>query len=1125
MADRFWTNTSGDWYSSTWIENGALTTQPVAGDTAILENGTVVLSAADAATGSQGTLDNIFIDFAYSGTGTIPTLDVSNVTFGSGITISTPFTGDFGDLIARGMVSFAGTLNALNHPLTLNIEPIANVATFTNTGLIEASNNGVLSLIGGAGAVLTNSASMLATSFGTMDVAVGLTSTNQGSISAIGGTLDLSGNVVNQGTMFASASLGSSSFFGGLIDIIGYLGNVGAVYAPAFATIEVMAGLHNVGTMTVNGGTLSLAGDIYNGTSIVLDAGTLALAGTLDNLGTITVAGGTATLTGGTLTNSGLIDMTGGSLTINGTLHGLGTVSLNGVLTLDAVVAPTQTITFGSTDSTIDLGNASTFSGVVSNMTGHDVIDVNGTITSTSYNSSTQLLTLFDGATQVGAFTLAGGAVLNTVTDGHGGTFLTPETIGTPSQVETYMVANNADTYNGQPAIPHPWPAPHIVYYTFDSTSTLDSADKSAFLAAMTLYEDVANITFEAAGGVHAADLLLTTNATGGAQTSYSVTLDAGNTVASQATISIDTATPGWTNLASLGTADTSGYGNYGFTTLLHELGHAIGFGHPGPYNDSGTGLASYLPSQVFFTDTRQYTVMSYIDAAQSGASYIFGGNTIYPQTPMLYDIGAAQQIYGANTATLNGNDTFGFNSTFGTLSAHPVASYDFTQNQQPIVTFYDGGANNTLDLSGFTAASTVDLTPGTFSSADTMVNNLAIAANTTINTAIGGAGNDIFYVNANSDTINGGGGTNKVVFANVRGDYSYNFGPTIDVTSDITGVVDTLTNVQGLVFSDSAVLACFHQGTRIRTTQGEVAVEELRVGTDQLVTACGRIAPITWIGSRTLDPARHPRPHDVLPVRIRAGAIAPQQPARDLLLSPDHAVALDGALVPVRYLLNGATIAQEAPRGAITYFHVELDRHDILLAEALPSESFLDTGNRGAFTEGGAALQLHPDFALRIWATEACAPLLTAGAPLAALRARLAGRAAALGYATTTDPDLCVLADGRPLPVEAGGVTLPPGTQSVRLVTRAWVPLHMDMPGADPRRLGVAVAGLALDGVTLPLDDARLGAGWHAAEAHWRWTDGDAQIAVAGARRLDFAVVTTGYYWTDPSDRRRAAG
>ena len=192
-------------------------------------------------------------------------------------------------------------------------------------------------------------------------------------------------------------------------------------------------------------------------------------------------------------------------------------------------------------------------------------------------------------------------------------------------------------------------------------------------------------------------------------------------------------------------------------------------------------------------------------------------------------------------------------------------------------------------------------------------------------------------------------------------------------ITVDPTAL---LTNVQVPPLAGAPGPApCFLRGTRILTERGEIPVEALRAGEDRVITRDGRPAQVVWIGWRELDGARHPRPQDVMPVRVLAGALAPGQPRRDLRLSPDHALALGGVLIPVRYLLNGATVVQEARPGRIAYYHVELDRHDILLAEGTAAESYLDTGNRGAFTEGAGATQ-----------------------PLSALRPRRCGGIAHLG-------------------------------------------------------------------------------------------------------------------------------
>jgi hypothetical protein len=254
-----------------------------------------------------------------------------------------------------------------------------------------------------------------------------------------------------------------------------------------------------------------------------------------------------------------------------------------------------------------------------------------------------------------------------------------------------------------------------------------------------------------------------------------------------------------------------------------------------------------------------------------------------------------------------------------------------------------------------------------------------------------------------------------------------------------------------------------------------------------------------------------------VAPVRVRADAFGPGQPHRDLVLSPDHAVKVGEALIPIRYLLNGATVAQEfVPR--VAYFHVELDPHDVILAEGLPCESYLDTGNRGAFAGQPGPMRLVPDFARDVWAKQGCLPLVLAGPAMVAEKRRLLARARAMGWRRTRQPNLSVVADGRTLALQACGaawrVLLPPDTRDVRLLSRAAVPAELSATASDGRRLGVAVADLRLDRVAPP--DECFGSGWHAQEPGWRWTDGDARLLTHGARELIFAIALVETYWRE---------
>lgn len=305
----------------------------------------------------------------------------------------------------------------------------------------------------------------------------------------------------------------------------------------------------------------------------------------------------------------------------------------------------------------------------------------------------------------------------------------------------------------------------------------------------------------------------------------------------------------------------------------------------------------------------------------------------------------------------------------------------------------------------------------------------------------------------------------------------------------------------------------CFALGTRIAVPGGEVAVEALAPGM-RVLLARGGVGEVVWVGHRRVACAAHPRPQEVWPVRVVAGAFARGVPGRDLLLSPDHAVFLGGVLIPVRHLVNGRTVRQEAA-DAVTYFHVELAAHDVLLAEGLACESYLDTGNRASFANGGGAVALHPDFARRQWQAQGCATLVEDGPAVASARMRLLARAGAMGLRRGRDSGLAVRADGVALALAAAGarreVALPAGTRAVAIESRIWVPAQMG-EGDDWRRLGVAVGRVLLDGVAAQAPC--FGGGWHAAEGAWRWSDGCGWLHTRGARRLSFEMATEGVYW-----------
>jgi hypothetical protein len=336
----------------------------------------------------------------------------------------------------------------------------------------------------------------------------------------------------------------------------------------------------------------------------------------------------------------------------------------------------------------------------------------------------------------------------------------------------------------------------------------------------------------------------------------------------------------------------------------------------------------------------------------------------------------------------------------------------------------------------------------------------------------------------------------------------------------------------------------CFAAGTMLLTPSGEVAVEALRPG-DLVITVAGRGAapkPIRWIGRSRIDLDRHPDPGRAAPIRVQAHAFAAGAPHRDLLLSPEHAVLVrcQGVawLVPIHRLVNGASIRREPASGVVRYFHVELDRHDAVLAGGLACETYLDTGNRMAFDNAAGPRALHPDFAadlrapdpaaLAVWAAQGCAALLREGAELDALRDRLSERAAALGYALSDDPALHCEVDGVTVASRAGPagtrtLLLPAGAQRLVLRSASSVPADLCATASDRRCLGVALAGLVLDGRPLRLEPGLLAAGFHPPERQggtaWVWTDGAGMIALPASRqamRLEIVLLDFGArYWT----------
>ncbi len=238
-----------------------------------------------------------------------------------------------------------------------------------------------------------------------------------------------------------------------------------------------------------------------------------------------------------------------------------------------------------------------------------------------------------------------------------------------------------------------------------------------------------------------------------------------------------------------------------------------IGLGHGGPYN----GSVNPATQQYSAYDSRLWTVMSYLVpgdpraryAGQDGITGTSWATRYTPTTPMIVDILAAQQLYGAPVTTpFSGGQRFGFNTNI----AGPTARYyDFSVNTVPVVTIWDRGTGNTLDLSGYTQDSTVNLNPGSFSSVAGLSNNVAIAFGTAIDSAVGGPGNDTFFLNGNDDRIDGNLGYDTVVLPGARSEYTVRaLGHAVVVQDTVLtrGGTNLLVNVEAIRFADMGVAA-----------------------------------------------------------------------------------------------------------------------------------------------------------------------------------------------------------------------------------------------------------------------------------------------------------------------------
>jgi len=218
-----------------------------------------------------------------------------------------------------------------------------------------------------------------------------------------------------------------------------------------------------------------------------------------------------------------------------------------------------------------------------------------------------------------------------------------------------------------------------------------------------------------------------------------------------------------------------------------------------------------------------------------------------------------------------------------------------------------------------------------------------------------------------------------------------------------------------------------------------------------------------------------------------------------------------------------------QRPLSSVEYWHVELDRHDIILAEGLAAESYLDSGNRTRFVNGGAFIEARPEFQPKSW-SDTCLPLILEGPEIARAKDALLERLETRGETITSECDLHLRADGEEIEAIRLGESrfafvLRRDCRDIRMVSRTFIPAHTRPQSSDTRALGICVSRLQIDGEDIALDgQSGFQDGWHEGEPGQRWTQGEAPLP-ANTRLVVIDLAGRGHYWREGAEFVRRYG
>ena len=948
----------------------------VTGETVTIATGTASISTSGATDNGVITITSAagFIDAgALTGTGTLAV--------GSGATAS--LTGntslasitDAGSLTLGGTVAGAVTIatggaatasGSLVDNATLTVSGSftdSNAITGTGTGTFAVATGGTASLTGNTTLASITDAGTL-TLGGTDAVAVTIASGGQATIAsnfsdtqAITGAGSLTIKSGVTATLAAGSSVASVSdlgtlnlagSFGGTVDMHGN----GANSVVDFNSANAAASLINFGTsddIILGSGALNQSAG--NGVVLSYASGVLTVtetnsSGATVGTDTVTVAG-VSGLTSGSfvaLENANGLNIELAPTAATGyTFSASSTGSFEGYSNYTGGTAPGDVLS-ANESVTIAAGTASVSSnGVTDN--GSIVVNNGAAFIDNGSLTGTGTLTVATGATATLGGSVSLGAILNSGT---------VDVTGTAAVSAINMEGNNAGSVvvlGSTAAVP--------------TLTNFGTGDEIIASGATIPAGDGLVLNYDAATGVLTGT---ETDSTGGviATASATITGVTGTTLSTGSFIALDSAAGVIIELAptaattydfsASGTGSFEGYGNY---TGGVAPGDVLG-GNMTVAVQSGTASVSSggvtdnglitIASGTGFTDAGSLSGTGSLVVGAGGSATLTGATSLASITDagsltLAGTDAAAISLASGSQVTLSGNfsDSAAINGA-GTLTVE--AGVTATLVSGSIASVLDAG---TLDLTGSFGGS-IDM-EGNGAGTVVEFTGTSDVTNNTLNTAITNFGYGDTIVLGTADFALNSGDTLSETYNSSTGVLTVtdiNSGASLNLNLGLTGgdPASYLT-VSGST-GELTLTLCFYPGTALATPSGEIKVEDIVAG-DLLMTANGA-KPVRWIGQSHIhtgfaDPLRS------LPIRIRQGALGGGLPVRDLLISPDHAIAIDGVLVQASALVNGSSIIRDydVPE-QFTYYHVELDSHELLLAEGIEAESFVDNVDRMHF-------------------------------------------------------------------------------------------------------------------------------------------------------------------------------